>query len=234
MQRIVSVVKPYDLNLIPGLREPYAVSVTTNQRTGGCCNKKAPVNATLSVRKGGYVSGEVIVCDVQIQNQTTRQQPAPVLSLCQQLVLNSAQKMNVVARVAASAPMPWPVAASQTENYANVELAIPSVPPSTLNDSRVIIVGYYLSLNLDPAADPTLSSDLRIPITVGTVPMAQGDHVYNRLNQYSLLPSVFGGIENAALDRELTPTGELRESNQPIYLPYYSVYNSLALKALCC
>ena len=139
--------------------------------------------------------------------------------------------MKIVSRVASSTPLPWPVGKSTTENYPNVELVIPSVPPSTLNDSRVIIVGYYISLNLT-SSDPTVTSDLRIPITIGTAPLVRGDHVYTRNNQYSILPSVFGGIENYELDRQLTPTGEVRESNQLLYVHNYSVYNGLALKAL--
>ena len=190
------------------------------------------MTATLSVRKGGYVSGEIILCDVRVQNETTLVIPAPTLHLCQQLVLNSAQKMKAVSRVVNSVTLPWPVNKSDTEIYPNVELIIPSVPPSTLNESRVILIGYYISLNLTAASDPTQTSDLRIPITIGTVPMSKGDHVYTRNNQYSLLPSVFGGIENFDLDRQLKPTGDLRESNELLYIPNYSVFNSLALKAL--
>ena len=230
MERIITVIKTYDLNLIPALREPYSISVSTSQKSGGCC-KKAPVSATLSVRKGGYVSGEIILCDVQVKNETTLVIPAPTLYLCQQLVLNSTQKMKTVSRVASSVTLPWPVSKSNTENYPNVELVIPSVPPSTLNESRVILIGYYISLNLT-SGDPTQTSDLRIPITIGTVPMSRGDHVYTRNNQYTLLPSVFGGIENYDLDRQLKPTGELRESNELLYIPNYSVFNSLALKGL--
>lgn len=63
-----TVINPLDLNLLPGLRQPYGVSDTKIICCGPC--QSDPITIELNTNKTGYVAGETIIFNCSIDNRS--------------------------------------------------------------------------------------------------------------------------------------------------------------------
>ena len=100
----ITVVRPIDLNQMVVLREPCRVQST--KRFGCFCLKSDPINITFEVRKGGFVPGEKIICDVFIENQSSKRLNKIYVVLYQECVLHATSKTKTVNRTVCRIELP--------------------------------------------------------------------------------------------------------------------------------
>jgi len=101
------------------------------------------------------------------------------------------------------------------------------VPPlaSTSDEScKIIDINYFLNLNFD-ASGVSISTDLRIPIVIGTIPLRnekqQAENDQNQLSsQFQYLTSIFENTRDYGEEINCEPLDSDGKKFMPLY-PYY-------------
>lgn len=101
-------------------------------------------------------------------------------------------------------------------------LLIPSIPPSSNSLCSVIQITYALEIQIRaPGIHKT--DKLRIPITVGTVPLS----AENLLGMNTLFPGSVSGLSEPEPEPQLRRTNEAGTELLPVRPPAYSEINPL-------
>lgn len=159
---------------------------------------------------------------VTFDNQSSRDVKNPVMHLIEHIRLHAARKTKMVVRRVGSYALPNLIKAKSTERFDNVGFIVPAVCP-TLTSSRIIQIGYHLDLNFD-AAGPSVSSDMKVPLVIGTIPLGESRNVLS--NQLSFQPNFFGAVTVRAEQDQKGGDGE------PIvqqFLPHYPFYKDFSI-----
>jgi hypothetical protein len=215
----ITVISPLDLNLRPLLRQPATIQ---DIKTICCwCCKSDPIRATLSIFKGGYVSGEGLAFNAIIENRSSRAIKSLSFKIMQDVNLHASAKSRTISRVVAQIFYPKIIEKNSCEEWSNTVLTIPSVCASLSNTCRIIDVYYYALLSVCPEG-PSLSFDLSIPITIGTIPLIDGKMVKFT---HSFEACTFKTTPNKELDDK--KDGEVTNYMNPHFSPHYHFYQAL-------
>jgi len=198
-----------------------------NSKTICCfCFAQRPINVKFNLQKIGFVSGEGIVFNCCINNQSSRKIIIVTLKLVQILKFNTQSKSKTVTRDVTHIVYSKEILPSEKVDWDNSILTIPSLCPSSQNTSSLIEVSYTLVLCVEPSW-PSNPLVIKTPIIIGSIPFRE-----NILENYNIepltsfsetdLPSyeecIFGS--NSVIDEN--------DQNEEInYLPVYPFYSNL-------
>lgn len=135
----------------------------------GClCCAAGPLDMTGSIDRGCYCPGERILITADIQNHTTRDMDAVKAKLIQTITYHATNHHKTRTRSQTITKIQGAgIPQGEFAKWDNQALDLPVMPPTILN-SRVINVVYYLQLEV--AVPWGLDPDIKMPITIGTVP----------------------------------------------------------------
>jgi len=159
-----------DLNTIPSAKEPARASA---HKTLCClCCKSGPISAQINVSRIGYVSGEVINFQAEVDNQSDRQMDGSYLDLVEVVTFTAVGKTKTDQRVVSNIRR-GPIGPGEQDMWEDGQMRVPALPPTELGRGCFIIsVQYFLEFHVDPSG---MSFDLvvTIPITIGTLPLVE-------------------------------------------------------------
>ncbi|XP_076439019.1 arrestin domain-containing protein 3-like [Babylonia areolata] len=174
-KRPFTVINDLDLN-----NEPEALMEMTNTHHKFlccCCCKSGPITGTVRIARRGYVPGEAILVDGDIENLSRRRMTKTTMRIYQQIDFHAQTKTRRERRVVAELQH-GEIKPGGGDTWNAERLAVPPLPPSVLRGCRIIDIHYFLQLNVDPAG---IGFDLKVPVSIiiGTIPLKQA------LDQYS-------------------------------------------------
>ena len=118
----------------------------------------------------GYVPGEMIGFNAEIDNQSNRDMRSSKLSLIEHVTYITRSKNKYVNRIVAQTRH-GRVSAGDSDLWEGVVMKIPAVPPTNLAGlCNVIKVYYTLELNVVPKG-PAFDLKVQLPVTIGTLPL---------------------------------------------------------------
>jgi hypothetical protein len=224
--RSFTVISHYDLNSQPALRQPYKAYGTKVLCCGFC--KSDPITAEFSIMKGGYVCGECIVFNATVDNRSSREIKSCTVNLIQHLVFHATTKSKRCTRTVALIKYPKKINAKTTETWSDSVLTIPPVCSSSNGTCRIIEVIYSVVFNFD-ASGMAISTDVSIPITIGTIPLQDSNNQTQHNLPYSFEASHFGAESNQ-MPPEFEQKGEVFESDANSFKPYYPYYKDFSIR----
>ena len=168
--RLFSVVSPLDLNTNYMLKEPYGVSGDKQISCSLCPCKSAPITCQFSINRTGFVPGESIVFDVNIDNKSSSKEVSDLkVSLIQKVIFYAKADTKKSYRCVATTIYPRNIAPKSNEKWSS-HLIIPPVSSSTNGKCRIIDVYYVMLCSFETNGLGSKQTTLIIPITIGTKP----------------------------------------------------------------
>jgi hypothetical protein len=167
-----TVINNFDLNNYPELKLPRKVE--ESKPTGVIFQSGDPVRVEFTTAKTGYVCGELISFSILIENKSRTDIAFGLVKLEQRVKFsvapwNSSNSKNIIASVS----FPKRISARTLETWPNLTLVIPPVCPSSNVPCKNIQIEYALILSFSFDSLFSISRELIIPITIGTVPIYQ-------------------------------------------------------------
>ncbi|XP_062597207.1 arrestin domain-containing protein 17-like [Saccostrea cucullata] len=164
--------RPFTVNALLDLNtQPNSACWTRNQQSKFlcclCC-KSGPITGMLKLDRVGYVPGEAITFNAEIQNMTSSVCGVHV-KLYMTTVFHATTKSKTttseIARVVHQDIQP-----GETETWSGDSLVIPPLPPSFLVGCKIIDINYFFELIVEP---PWPATSLCVPllIIIGTTPL---------------------------------------------------------------
>lgn len=171
-----TVLSILDLNLEqPSLRETYQMTQEKDVACCCCCISGL-VDAMITVNRRCFVPGETICIILKVTNNSNSTIPNCSVILNQNIQFlaqstnffssgqyHSKIKSEELARIDLD-----PVASGKTEEFRNVSLVVPSIPPSRLVGCQIINISYFLTVDIN--VDYT-EFKLPVEIVIGTIPL---------------------------------------------------------------
>lgn len=197
-----------------------------------CCGpcKSDPIIANFSILKGGYVPGEAIVFNVAIDNKSNREVKEMTVNLIQVIKFHATRKSRTCTRNVASIQFPKRIAERSMEKWDNSVLVIPPVCSSSNMTCRIIEVSYMVTFNFD-ASGVAVSTDITIPIVIGTIPMAiQANQMQPQL-PFTYEADMFGPntVQMPSENDAGADKGEMYESDANTFKPFYPYYKDYSI-----
>lgn len=212
--------------MYPSLHEP--CTVVGVKKFGFLFWESDPVVATLELRKGGYVPGESIICDLIIENQSSRSLKYPYINLKQRVKINASNKSKTKVRKLTSAILEHKIAPRSRQKFAEVSVIIPPTCASSLDSSHVIEISYIFELKFG-ASGLSSPKSIQVPFVIGTLPIrAYDDQGVKecRADLFTLEASVFGSGTPDKPDQ-----GEMMQSGIDTFKPCYPYYKNYVCTA---
>ncbi|XP_013417424.1 arrestin domain-containing protein 3-like isoform X1 [Lingula anatina] len=182
-KRGVNILSVKDLNTKPHLMTPMGVA---DSKTLCClCCASGPIEAKMSLSRTGFVPGESIPFRIEITNKSNSDLTAVNVELNQHVSFyaegSSRHSMRNVASMSLGS-----IAATKSEEFDNVWLRIPPVPPTETELCRIIQITYQLKLIVTPSG-PSFSLKVPLSVTIGTIPlrMSSADYTYGTFQSSS-------------------------------------------------
>ena len=128
--------------------------------------KSLPITIRLSIAKSGFVTGEIILFDAFIDNQSSKKFKlyVKIISITKLFASDGSTKffsLNI-----AKTNFPNKIMEQSSENWTNGALTIPTGTPSSNTTSDVVKLFYFVVLRIK---NKLKLFDVRIPITIGTI-----------------------------------------------------------------
>ena len=157
-----------DLNLEPEARLPGSSS---RQKNLGCfCWRSGGISASLQTARTGYVSGEVVQFQAELENNSSSDLDSVILSLVEEVTFKTRGGERREEREVARLRWREKLLARSGEDWEG-SLALPSLPPSGLaGHCSIIDLQYRLELQLNPGGHSS-SLVVSLPIMLGTRPL---------------------------------------------------------------
>ncbi|ALC47982.1 CG2641, partial [Drosophila busckii] len=193
----LTVLQTYNLNMYPEMLVP----LKNEDIKYFCCwpFSSGPVISTLTIPFGGYAPGQRIHYTLQIDNQSHGYDLHGIeLSLIQIYEFKATSpsyKSRKHSNVLSEEYQPERVR-RLSKRLINASLVIPPVPPST-RQQGIIKVTYQIKMAIK-TGDCHRDSDIHMPITVGTIPLAQSAE--NPANASEWIPQTPDTPAGAAAD----------------------------------
>ena len=164
-----TVLKQLDLNHeLPDLRMPSRMEIIKKY---SCWLWEKPMSLSASIPVSGYVSGQSIKVSVEVSNQTNINIDSIRVSLKKLVQYNSqtprAKSREEIVNMAEVRSLG--VKKEETGSF-EIELPIPSVPPSNKDFSKIITISYVVQVKAHTTGS-NKSPLIRIPVTIGTIPL---------------------------------------------------------------
>jgi len=159
-----------DLNLLPSAKQE---GLVVDHKTLGClCWKSGPITATLHLNRTGYVSGEMIKFNVEVENLSSRDMESTFLSLQEVVIFKTFRKNKTKEREVERLARLERISPGSSD-YWQGTIRLPSLPPSGLGGHCTIIdVQYRLDFHVDPSG-PSFDLVVRFPFILGTIPLQE-------------------------------------------------------------
>ncbi|XP_061179230.1 arrestin domain-containing protein 3-like [Saccostrea echinata] len=165
-KRPFTVIASLDLN-----SQPTAARSEQNQNSKYlcclCC-KSGPITGMLKLDRLGYVPGEAIAFNAEVQNMTNRVcgiHAKLYMTTLFRTLKKSKTTTSEVAKVVYQDVQP-----GETEIWSGGRLVIPPLPPSFLEGCRIIDLNYYFELIVDPSG-PAIDLHVPLLVIIGTIPL---------------------------------------------------------------
>lgn len=159
-----------DLNLFPSALTPG--NSTDHKKLCCLCCKSGPITAAIHSNRTGYVPGEMIGFNAEVDNLSNRDMSGSFLNLVEVVTYRATRKSRTERRVVAEIRRGL-IRPGTSDYWEGVVMKVPPLPPSGLAGSCTIIdVQYSLEFHVDPSG-PAFDLVVRIPVIVGTIPLLQ-------------------------------------------------------------
>lgn len=178
-----------------------------------------------SILVAGFVPGEPICFDLVVDNKSNRDIKPPLASLVQVVRLQATTKSKTTHRKVATLELPNRIQERMCEKFDNMKLVVPPVCSSSFGTSRIIDISYYFDLNFD-ASGPSISTDLNIPVVIGTVPLLRSDQDHPQSSSHAILTFEASIFDANQFKQELIDKGEIMQSDTDTYKPFYPYYKN--------
>lgn len=180
-----TVVRTMNLNMIPTLGIP--IEREAESSFCCCCCASGPINMKLSLPFSGFASGQKIPYNIIIDNEAGSDVNNVEVKLIQRIVFLSrsperAQKVDKFTLYSENLGS----VLKYTKKEFNKEIQLGSLPPSNEDPGDIIQISYYLMAKMKKGFFHT-NEDVKIPITIGTVPLIQSSR--NPNNVISMQPT---------------------------------------------
>ncbi|XP_017081823.2 arrestin domain-containing protein 3-like [Drosophila eugracilis] len=168
----LTVLQMYNLNMSPQLLIP----LVHEDYKHFCCwhCRSGPVLSTLTIPFGGYAPGQNIRFILEVDNKSSSRDLVGMYMQLKQTYKLQAQNPEYLAvekgHILAQNYQKAKVLRLSKKTIEG-SLAIPAVPPTSLNDG-ILSVSYEVLLNID-LNDCQTDPDLYVPIVIGTIPLAR-------------------------------------------------------------
>ncbi|TRY73991.1 hypothetical protein TCAL_05534 [Tigriopus californicus] len=176
-----------DLNLEPGVNAPVQVM---DHKTMCCwCCRSGPISALVMLPKSGFVPGEAILLEADVDNMSNRLMNRTQARLIQTVRYQATDASKVVENPILKADQGQiPPGESQTWN--DHPLRIPALPPSGPRGCSIIHISYKLEFHVEPSS-VGMSLILSTPITIGSIPTQNSFNQFQGNSQGYPSPSPF-------------------------------------------
>ncbi|CAG7831707.1 unnamed protein product [Allacma fusca] len=155
-----------DLNNDAGAAQPGELKKTKNLCC--LCCASGPIGYVFKISRKGYVPGEFVQIECELQNNSSRNVTGVTLAFVQTSTYYAKGKSKVATKNLSEVKRPG-VEPGDTDIWRGDILQIPSVPPTKLGNCHLIDVQYQLNLEM-AISGPALNLKGSLPIIVGTIP----------------------------------------------------------------
>ncbi|KAL5005445.1 hypothetical protein ScPMuIL_018901 [Solemya velum] len=203
-KRAFTVICLLDLN-----REPTALTPAqgeNNKMVCCLCCASGPISSILRLDRRGYVPGEAIMINAEINNLSSRRMVSSSVKLKMCTTFHATTKSRSTSKDIVKVTR-GEIAAGGSDYWTGERLVIPPLPPSYLAGCQIIDIQYILELTVDPAG-PALDLHVPLELILGTIPLQSVVQQYSRQQQLPItaepLPTKYG-IEPAPLAMPYAP-----------------------------
>ncbi|KAK3097174.1 hypothetical protein FSP39_007115 [Pinctada imbricata] len=175
-----SVISALDLNSLPDAN----TSVRNGSHAQLCCLccLSGPITAQLSLERRGFVSGEPILINAEVDNMSRRKIRQTSVALKMTTTFHSGTKSRSITTQLAKIQH-GPVGRGNANTWNEEKLYLPPLPPSFLLGCSIIDIHYTLELQVDPVG-PGFEILVPVEIIIGTVPLHSSIQHHARVSQY--------------------------------------------------
>lgn len=165
---LLTVGSVLDLNTLPNAAAP--AQSTDSKTVCCCCCETAPLTATFRIDKTGYVPGESISCNAEIQEGTGRGVHSSKIKLVMLTTYRThgGSKKRETREIACL--QHGSISPGGSDVWSGERIQVPPLPPSYLPHCNIIEIEYYVELAVDVLDTPF---DLKLPLSViiGSIPL---------------------------------------------------------------
>lgn len=191
-----TVANLFDLNKRPELMNG---ATSTDQKVLCCwCCASDPIIASMTVARQGFVPGEAIVFNSEIDNKSDRDMTCTKARLIMQVKYHARGKTRTVNNCIQELQH-GKIDGGGTDVWRDEKLFIPPVPPSYLEGCRIIDIRYLAMMTVDPSG---IGFDLNVPVEVviGSIPFSSIAQQYGYNVQQTIAPPPPGAPEGLYSD----------------------------------
>lgn len=204
------------------LRNPY---VETRQATYCClCCKSKPLVVSMTVKKGAYVPGETIICDLRIHNRTGRDVKSPKLAFAQEVRFNTPSKSETTYIDLVPINLNKDIKKNTYEEFPNIQIRVPPTCPTYMGASRIMEVNYVIKAEF---AKFRFGDELKltIPILIGTIPYRSSLYLSagHAIHTWEVSPKESGNRTIRHTSENLKQ-GSIMQDDFNFYAPRYMYY----------
>ncbi|XP_008204873.1 arrestin domain-containing protein 17 [Nasonia vitripennis] len=204
-----TVIADYNLNDIPNLSRGINDEINREFNTCLCFGNAGTLDAIVKSRVRGFVPGEIIQLDVSYDNSSTSVDVEEMtLHLYKHLSFHatskSKHKKEDIREMRVGGPFP-------KKGEQSLTVRVPSVPPSNLQNCRIIDISYQLVFKIHTSGFHRKIKRY-YPVEIGTIPLIQRGPIQT---QPSLVPSA-PSSDQVAVDTQLLPPYQDQAGALPI------------------
>lgn len=184
-----TVLKQLDLNYEnPALRIPTKMETIKSFYWGFC--KTKPMYISVSIPFSGYVAGQSVNIEIEINNQSRVNIEELKVSLKKIIHYNSqTPRMRTKEEILTESEIRCGGHAAHKKGRFDQQLVIPAVPPTNISYCRVLTVSYEIHV-LAKVPGIYRNPVVKLPITIGTVPLTSYQNGSSIGNQYNSGPNI--------------------------------------------
>lgn len=175
---VFTVLEVVDLNTLPGIDLPCNGQ---NSKTLGfmCCLKSGSISTLLTLNKQGYVPGENLSINADINNSSDLS-ITDVTSTLICMITYRAGTYSKLERLNISSVNHGLVQPHCKEQWSNEPLSIPSIHPTRVGAAmcRLINLEYFVELKVKPSRRLSRAVETTVPVTIGSVPLVTDFHTF--------------------------------------------------------
>jgi len=159
-----------DLNMYPSAK--HEGNSRDHKRLCCLCCKSGPISAIIATNRSGYVPGEMIGFNAEVDNLSNREMNRSTLQLVEIVKFKATTKTKTEQRVVAELRR-GQIGPGTSDFWEGVTMRIPAVPPTNLaGNCSIIDVQYRLDFRVEPSG-PAFDLLVSVPIIIGTIPLQQ-------------------------------------------------------------
>ena len=178
----------------------------------------------MDIFQGGFVCGELILFNAVVDNRSNKSVTMST-RLIQNLRFHTRSKTKSCKRVIGETTYPGRVEPRTNVTWKGA-LIIPPVCQSSNASCRIIEITYTIDFNFS-SNGVSISTDLLVPITIGTIPLRSVEAMSDDMNASNLPPSyeacMFGPNPNQ-MPPDYEDKREIIESDDASFRPMYPYY----------